>query len=86
MYGVEIVEQAIEDARENARINGIRNATFYTGRAEEILPACCEEYARSHAGERMRADVIVVDPPRKGCDETLLQTPLNQVRPSETQP
>lgn len=74
VYGVEIVEQAIEDARENARINGIRNATFYTGRAEEILPACCEEYARSHAGERMRADVIVVDPPRKGCDETLLQT------------
>ncbi len=74
VYGVEIVEQAIEDARENARINGIRNATFYTGRAEEILPACCEEYARSHAGERMRADVIVVDPPRKGCDETLLRT------------
>ncbi len=74
VYGVEIVEQAIEDARENARINGIRNATFYTGRAEEILPACCEEYARRHAGERMRADVIVVDPPRKGCDETLLQT------------
>ena len=74
VYGVEIVEQAIEDARDNARINGIGNARFYVGRAEEVLPSCCEEYAQSHDGEKMHADVIVVDPPRKGCDQALLQT------------
>lgn len=73
VYGVEIVLQAIEDAKENARINGIENATFYVGKAEEILP----EYYRNHEGEcgrKAQADVIVVDPPRKGCEESLLQT------------
>lgn len=71
--GVEIVPQAVEDARKNAELNGIRNAEFYTGKAEEILPEYYEKYEREH-GEKARADVIVVDPPRKGCDETLLDT------------
>ena len=71
--GVEIVPQAVEDARKNAELNGIRNAEFYTGKAEEVLPEYYEKYEREH-GEKARADVIVVDPPRKGCDETLLDT------------
>ena len=62
VYGVEIVPQAIADARRNAVINGIENAEFFVGKAEEVLP---REFART--GER--ADVIVVDPPRKGCDK-----------------
>jgi len=67
VYGVEIVPEAIEDARENTRINGIRNAEFFVGKAEEVLPQKYEE-------EGIRADVIVVDPPRKGCDPAALQT------------
>lgn len=73
VYGVEAVSQAIEDARENAAYNGIENAEFFTGRAEEILP---EKYEK----EGIRADVIVVDPPRKGCDEACLETML-KMRP-----
>lgn len=67
VYGVEIVPQAIEDARNNARINGIENAEFFVGKAEEVLPEQYEKHS-------VYADVIVVDPPRKGCDETLLNT------------
>jgi len=66
VYGVEIVPQAIEDAKENAKINGIENAKFYTGAAEDIVP---EMYKKG-----IKADVVIVDPPRKGCDEKLLQT------------
>lgn len=69
VYGVEVVPQAIEDARENARINGIDNAEFYVGKAEEVLPEKFEK-------EGIRADVIVVDPPRKGCDDKCLETML----------
>ena len=69
VYGVEIVPQAIEDAKENAARNGITNAEFFVGAAEDVLPAKYRE-----SGGSMRADVIVVDPPRKGCDEALLQT------------
>lgn len=69
VYGVEIVPQAIEDARNNARINQIGNAEFFVGAAEQILP---EQYKKSNG--TMAADVIVVDPPRKGCDESLLET------------
>lgn len=73
VYGVEIVPQAIEDARRNAEINGITNVEFFTGRAEEILP---DFYVREseRAGIPLTADVIVVDPPRKGCAEGLLVT------------
>lgn len=67
VYGVEIVEQAIEDARKNAERNHIDNAEFYVGKAEELLPRLYEE-------EGLYADVICVDPPRKGCDEECLAT------------
>ena len=74
VYGVEIVPQAIDDARNNAKINDITNAEFYVGKAEEVLPEYYLEYQERHGGETARADVIVVDPPRKGCEESLLQT------------
>lgn len=74
VYGVEIVPQAIEDAKNNAKINEIENAEFYVGKAEEVLPEYYEKYAKEHPGENAHADVIVVDPPRKGCEETLLRT------------
>lgn len=67
VYGVEIVPQAIEDARENARLNGIENVEFFVGKAEEVLP---KQYEKN----QVYADVIVVDPPRKGCDEVCLET------------
>lgn len=67
VYGVEIVPEAIADAKENARINGIQNVEFYVGRAEDVLP---QKYEK----EGVYADVIVVDPPRKGCAESLLKT------------
>lgn len=69
VYGVEIVPQAIADAKENTLRNGIKNAEFFVGAAEDVLPAKYRE-----SGGSMRADVIVVDPPRKGCDELLLKT------------
>lgn len=67
VYGVEIIPQAIDDARNNAKINEIKNAEFFVGKAEEVLP---EQYEKN----KIYADVIVVDPPRKGCDESLLDT------------
>ena len=69
VYGVEIIPQAIEDAKENVRRNDIQNAQFFVGKAEEILPKKYEE-------EHIYADVIVVDPPRKGCDLECLNTIL----------
>jgi len=65
VYGVEIVPQAIDNAKENARLNGIRNAEFIVGESETVIP---EMYDKG-----IKADVIVVDPPRKGCDERLLE-------------
>ena len=97
VYGVEIVPQAIEDAKRNAALNGITNAQFFVGKAEEVLP---EFYARNAsgaeigevggaevsntesgaantpAGDMSHPDVIVVDPPRKGCDQACLDTML----------
>ena len=72
--GVEIVPEAIRDAQKNAERNGITNASFYVGKAEEVLP---EKYSQ----EGIHADVIVVDPPRKGCEESVLATML-QMAPS----
>ncbi|MDA3731455.1 23S rRNA (uracil(1939)-C(5))-methyltransferase RlmD [Niameybacter massiliensis] len=66
VYGVEIVAPAIENARENAALNDIHNAEFFVGKAEEVIP---EQYANG-----LTADTIVVDPPRKGCDQALLET------------
>ena len=76
VYGVEIVEQAIIDARANAVLNGIDNVTFFTGKAEEVLPT---EQARlaQEGSAGAHPDVIVVDPPRKGCDSACLDTILS---------
>lgn len=95
VYGVEVIPQAIEDARENARVNRIENVQFYVGKAEEVLPAFYEgrladaqtgiegesrnaaEMGDVSVAEQMRhPDVIMVDPPRKGCDERCLETML----------
>ena len=73
VYGVEIVPEAIEDARKNAARNGIGNAEFFCGKAEEVLP---EFYEKGQGGTALHPDVIVVDPPRKGCDEKCLETML----------
>ncbi len=73
VYGVEVIPDAVEDARKNAEINGITNAEFYVGKAEEVLP---ERYEK----EGIRAEVIVVDPPRKGCDGKCLET-MVRMRP-----
>ena len=69
VYGVEIIPEAIEDAKKNAELNEISNAEFYVGAAEEVLP-------RKYREEKIEADIIVVDPPRKGCDQSLLDTIL----------
>ncbi len=79
VYGVEIVPQAIEDARRNAKLNEINNVEFFVGKAEEVLPEYYEEHERKH-GVKAYADVIVVDPPRKGCEETLIET-MAQMQP-----
>ena len=83
VYGVEIVEQAILDARENAARNGIDNARFFVGKAEEVLPAYYEGKLIDNVKEKsfegtsmLHPDVIVVDPPRKGCDDACLETML----------
>ncbi len=129
VYGVEIVPEAIRDARQNAELNGITNAEFYVGRAEDVLPQKYAEEAQKSTGkpqkcaegiqkcveepqkyvegiqkcvgeaqkcarepqkcagqiqkcaeEGIRADVIVVDPPRKGCEESVLET-MVQMQP-----
>ena len=92
VYGVEIIPQAIEDARANAQRNGIQNAEFFVGKAEEVLPAFYEQRepegasgvmaaagvspADTNGADMRHPDVIVVDPPRKGCDEACLATML----------
>ena len=75
VYGVEIVPQAIADARENAGRNGIENAEFFVGKAEEVM----RDFYEGNETEK-KPDVIVVDPPRKGCDGACLEAML-KVRP-----
>jgi 23S rRNA (uracil1939-C5)-methyltransferase len=75
VYGVEIVPQAIEDAKANASLNGITNAEFFVGKAEEVLPEFYEKLSQANSS-MLHPDVIVVDPPRKGCDEACLNTML----------
>ena len=71
VYGVEIIPAAIDNARENASANGIDNAEFFVGKAEEVLP---DWYSKEYGKSGESIDVIVVDPPRKGCDEKCLST------------
>lgn len=68
VYGVEIVPEAIEDARANAKLNEMKNVVFEVGASEDVIPNWKEQ--------GIKADVIVVDPPRKGCDPRLLETIL----------
>ena len=70
VYGVEIIKEAIDDARRNAALNHMDNVEFFVGKAEEIVPAQYEKTG-------IHPDVIVVDPPRKGCDAALLNTMLD---------
>lgn len=74
VYGVEIVPEAIEDAKRNAALNEIDNVEFAVGEAETVIPNWYKE--------GIRADVLVVDPPRKGCDETLLHT-ITEMKPKK---
>lgn len=84
VYGIEIVPQAIEDAKNNAKLNDIENVEFFVGKAEEVLPEFYENLkqemvageATGEAGAMLTPDVIVVDPPRKGCDSACLDTML----------
>ena len=66
VYGIEIVEEAIKDAKRNAEINNLDNVEFYVGQAEDVVPKMYKQ--------GKRANVVVVDPPRKGCDEKVLDT------------
>lgn len=66
VYGIEIVEEAIKDAKRNAQINNLDNVEFYVGKAEDVVPKMYKQ--------GKRANVVVVDPPRKGCDEKVLDT------------
>ncbi|HBF66201.1 MAG TPA: 23S rRNA (uracil(1939)-C(5))-methyltransferase RlmD, partial [Clostridium sp.] len=75
VFGVEIVPEAIVDARKNAERNGIQNVSFEVGAAEVIIPKLFHE-------KGITADVIVVDPPRKGCDEILLNT-IASIKPKK---
>ncbi|MBO5424468.1 MAG: 23S rRNA (uracil(1939)-C(5))-methyltransferase RlmD [Lachnospiraceae bacterium] len=85
VYGVEIVPQAIEDAKENAKLNDIDNTEFFCGKAEEVVPEfyqgalnknvlMCDGAGVDNVNSGKHPDVIVVDPPRKGCDSVLLDT------------
>ncbi|PNZ27056.1 RNA methyltransferase, TrmA family [Staphylococcus petrasii] len=68
VYGVEVVPSAIKDAKQNATLNGFDNTTFVCGKAEEVIIEWKQQ--------GIKPDVVMVDPPRKGCDETFLQTLL----------
>ncbi len=70
IYGIETIKEAIDDAKENAKINGVNNSEFFVGDVEKVLPEFIKE-------RNITADVIFIDPPRKGCDNTALETILN---------
>ena len=74
VYGVEVIPQAIANAQVNAILNQMENTEFFVGKAEEVLPRYYQD--NKAAGHNEYADVIVVDPPRKGCEASLLQTIL----------
>ena len=74
VYGVEIIPQAIENAKENAKANNITNSEFFVGKSEEIIPRLIRE--------GIKPDVIVVDPPRKGCDVKLLDS-IGKAKPEK---
>lgn len=73
VYGVEIIKEAIENAEQNAKENNIDNVHFSVGKSEEVIPELINK--------GIKADVVVVDPPRKGCDEKLLKA-ISDMKPS----
>ena len=73
VYGIEIVKDAVIDARANARMNNITNASFMDGKVEELLPKLCN---------KEKADVVFVDPPRSGLDAKTIKTIL-KVKPKK---
>ena len=75
LYGIETIPEAIEDAKENAKLNNIKNAEFFVGDVEEKLPNFIKE-------NNIKPDVVFIDPPRKGCDKTALET-LLQITPKK---
>ena len=75
VYGIEIVEQAIEDAKENCKINNIKNAHYYAGDTEKLL-------AKLIYGDNIQPGVIVVDPPRKGLDNTTIEN-IIKIKPKK---
>lgn len=79
VYGVESVEDAVRDARNNARLNNIENVEFETGRAEDVLPAYVDRHKSEH--RKHPVDVIVVDPPRKGLDDVTIGVMLAMAPP-----
>ncbi len=80
VYGVEVIPQAIEDAGKNAERNGIENAAFFVGKAEDVLQEIYEGGMADNDERVLHPDVIVVDPPRKGCDSVCLEVML-KMRP-----
>ncbi|MCI8798986.1 MAG: 23S rRNA (uracil(1939)-C(5))-methyltransferase RlmD, partial [Lachnospiraceae bacterium] len=80
VYGVEVIPQAIEDAGKNAERNGIENAAFFVGKAEDVLQEIYEGGLADSDERMLHPDVIVVDPPRKGCDSVCLEVML-KMRP-----
>ena len=82
VYGLEIIPEAIENAKKNAEKNGLQNAEFFVGAAEEVLPKWVEEQKRELSAKGAdygigdMVDVVSLDPPRKGCDEACLSAVL----------
>ncbi len=76
VYGLEIVPEAIENAKKNAEKNGLHNTEFYVGAAEEVLPKWVEEQKKEGKDVGNLVDVVSLDPPRKGCDEACLSAVL----------
>lgn len=75
VYGIEVVEQAIKDAKENAKLNKVENAEFFAGEVEKILPELLEK-------KNLFADLVFLDPPRKGCDIVTIET-LLKIKPKK---
>ncbi|MDO1605208.1 23S rRNA (uracil(1939)-C(5))-methyltransferase RlmD [Lactobacillus sp. YT155] len=74
VHGIEVVEAAVKDANKNAEINDIKNATFEVGKVETVL--------KKWAEEGRKVDVLMVDPPRKGLDASLIET-IQAIKPQK---